>query len=527
MRKYLRLALLALSLALSGSDISLAAFPHASGANPVIPIPTAITFAPSAPSVLDSFTGTIAAISVTTSNGSPFTGTLGFGPPNNDDSGHFIISGANLNTNGALPSGTSTQNVTVTATENATTISQNLAIAVTGTGGGTQMAAARAAACVNCWFDTATTVATNATMSVVHWACTAQPCSSNGQPGTPPGAPTTTMVNGNSGIEGFFSQWCGGSYDTTHNWVMVGCGSHSEYCGNDLYVFDMATLQWRRINAPSDMTGYGCPGAGGTKYSDGQPANPHTYGGGTFIPGFGTVQIGDCGVQNGGCSTESWKIDLSAQSANSYSSWSAIAALFNDPTGGAAAYDSGTNALYFFKAGFGLEKLSPPYTGTYSAVGSGQFCGLYMSVAIKPNTSAISLGDKGDTNGCTNVNGFQVMSITTGATTATSVGGTASSCVSMLAPGFVYDSLRDRFVGWCGGTALEGYTGSGSSWTMANLTISGGPTPLCSDVNGTNACVGGKMNNGTWGRFVYDAVDDVYCIVGNSAFNHTYCYRPS
>jgi len=54
------------------------------------------------------------------SDGSPFAGSLGFGSPYYNDGNIFAISGSNLIVNPGgpgIPGGTSTENVTVTATQ--------------------------------------------------------------------------------------------------------------------------------------------------------------------------------------------------------------------------------------------------------------------------------------------------------------------------------------------------------------------------------------------------------------------------
>ena len=62
----------------------------------------------------------VATITVAWSDGTPFTGTLGFAPPYSDDGGIFAISGDKLIINpagpGALALNGTTRNVTVTAT---------------------------------------------------------------------------------------------------------------------------------------------------------------------------------------------------------------------------------------------------------------------------------------------------------------------------------------------------------------------------------------------------------------------------
>lgn len=103
------------------------------------PVPTAIAFSPSAPSIFDNTTtgSFVSTLSVTMSDGSVFSGVLGFTSPNNNDGGLFALSAANLVTNSAMPTGNSTQLVTVSAAQNGTTISASLSIGVVAHGTGT------------------------------------------------------------------------------------------------------------------------------------------------------------------------------------------------------------------------------------------------------------------------------------------------------------------------------------------------------------------------------------------------------
>jgi hypothetical protein len=63
----------------------------------------------------------VATVTVTWSNGAPFTGTLSFGPPNSNGGGVYALSGNNLIINpsgpGVGPAGGSIQNVTIVATQ--------------------------------------------------------------------------------------------------------------------------------------------------------------------------------------------------------------------------------------------------------------------------------------------------------------------------------------------------------------------------------------------------------------------------
>jgi hypothetical protein len=45
--------------------------------------------------------------------------------------------------------------------------------------------------------------------------------------------------------------WSGGAYDTSRNRLLVWGGGHNDYCGNELYAFDVPTMQWIRLTDPS------------------------------------------------------------------------------------------------------------------------------------------------------------------------------------------------------------------------------------------------------------------------------------
>ena len=81
-----------------------------------------ITFDPASPTVPDNTArgAIIATVNVTWSDGSPFTGSLDFGPPFGDDGGKFALSGKQIIVNPKGPglSGSGNRlNVTIVATQ--------------------------------------------------------------------------------------------------------------------------------------------------------------------------------------------------------------------------------------------------------------------------------------------------------------------------------------------------------------------------------------------------------------------------
>lgn len=85
---------------------------------PPAPVPV-INFNPTQPSMPDTTpVGTqISQLVITMSDGSAFTGSVGFGSPYSSDAGICAIQGTNLILGANLPPGSSTQHCTITATQ--------------------------------------------------------------------------------------------------------------------------------------------------------------------------------------------------------------------------------------------------------------------------------------------------------------------------------------------------------------------------------------------------------------------------
>lgn len=92
--------------------------------------------------------------------------------------------------------------------------------------------------------------------------------------------PVPPGVNGPPSI---MSEWSGGAYDSRRDRLIVWGGGHSGYAGNEVYVFELATLKWRRLTEPSRATG-GDPASG--YYPDGLPRARHTYDYVEYVPGI-------------------------------------------------------------------------------------------------------------------------------------------------------------------------------------------------------------------------------------------------
>ncbi len=83
-------------------------------------------------------------------------------------------------------------------------------------------------------------------------------------------------VQGIMGIDGV-TAYSGGVFDTKRNRLVIWGGGHSDYHGNELYAFDVMSLQWQRLTEPSQ------PNLCEQVNGDGTPNSRHTYNGIAYI----------------------------------------------------------------------------------------------------------------------------------------------------------------------------------------------------------------------------------------------------
>ncbi len=81
--------------------------------------------------------------------------------------------------------------------------------------------------------------------------------------------------------------WSGGAYDSARERLVVWGGGHSDYAGNEVYVFDVETLAWSRLDDPSALAGF-CDGSSCQPQAqvmpDGRPPLRHTYNSMVYVP---------------------------------------------------------------------------------------------------------------------------------------------------------------------------------------------------------------------------------------------------
>lgn len=382
-------------------------------------------------------------------------------------------------------------------------------------------AALNATPCTPCWTDLGAAVGTAPTVNSVVWACAATPC-----PSAPATADTAATLFENSGPTCIFACWAGGALDSDHEQLVIWGGGHQGYGGNELYAFKLSTLTWSRLSVPSDISAWLAGGGVTQVLPDGQPAASHTYDGQTYVPGVGLFSIGECGVNTGGCSGDSFKVNLATLNPTQFNSWTAITSWSPGPAlvDQMAHYDSSSNAIYATTASASLWKLASPFNGTWTCLGTctDQTLSFHQTAALRPGVEMVAAGGNGDNVGGNA--GLKVWSLSTGNLSHSGWLGD-STIPNANAPGFVWDSHAGKYVGWNGGTTV--YLLDPATWTFTAHTVSGSNTvtPLCVGTVGTVCDSNGQALDGTFGRFQYDAAHNAFVVV-NSTTSHVYALKP-
>jgi hypothetical protein len=309
---------------------------------------------------------------------------------------------------------------------------------------------------------------------------------------------------GNTGPSSIMIAWSGGAYDTNRDRLIVWGGGHSDYAGNELYVFDLTTLKWTRLTDPSNPTG-GSESSG--VYGDGRPRSTHTYSELTFSANTGKFYYIGLGAvwQNGAHSHKSGAFNFQTNN------WEDIAA---KPSIGlnrsnVVAYDSQTGKIW---VNAGEERTMMSYDPAANAwqtyaEWSQQFLPvtLYATAAISPaDRQMVAVGN----------NQFFVWDLRNPSQVSVPKVNGSSAVVSQNAPGFVFDSATGKYVGWVGGATVYTLDPKTLAWTTVAPAAGNTVVP-------TN-----PPSQGTYGRFQYSPRRNVFVVV-NGIDQDVYVYRLS
>ncbi len=294
--------------------------------------------------------------------------------------------------------------------------------------------------------------------------------------------------------------WNSGVYDTDRDQLVLFGGGHMDYSGNEVYAFgplSSSTPTWRRLTNPS------IPPANDSSYApDGRPVSRHTYGLIDYMPAPYNRMV-SCAIGSGYSSGSGWgAMDFFDFTVDGFTGepWS------RGPTPPSnrwtfnawCVYNPVTRKLWYQDTGNGQSRLQQydPATNAWSSHATNN-PDSEASAAI--DTSRNLLVSTGRLNGTVvydlnNPNSAPVQVTTTG----------PKNVEEGKFPGFQYDPVNDRFLGWDGGATV--YTLSipanprTGTWVWSTIALDPGNNVTPTGVAGPKI-VG--YETGTYGRFRY------------------------
>jgi hypothetical protein len=310
--------------------------------------------------------------------------------------------------------------------------------------------------------------------------------------------PLHDQMFGATGPDSIMIAWSGGVLDTNNDSLIVWGGGHADYYGNEVYSFSLKTLTWTKLDNPSlenpDITVNINP--------DGTPVSTHTYDSLAFIPGLNSMFVAGEWGNRATDSTQSWLFNPDIQNPNSTGVWQQAANYTAGLIDTIAAYDPVTQNVFAINSNHGLESYNPS-TNSWTVIGNTPVAGWAETGALDPADHILVTTGQGH---------LSVVNLTTGAVVQPTSSGD-QTVQNGASPGFVWDSAANLFVGWNGGSTLYTLDPHTWQWTahaaVADNTIM--PTAAAS--------------NGTFGRFQYDAADNVFVVV-NDISQDVYVYKP-
>ncbi len=304
------------------------------------------------------------------------------------------------------------------------------------------------------------------------------------------------------GPRGVIDAWCGGAYDTARDRLVLWGGGHYDYSGNELYAFDVNSLQWSRLTEPSNPVTEGA-----AYYPDGNPTARHTYnmiqysaaidrfisaGSGSYAPdggiSFQTVDLFDFANSN-------WERgqDLPSDGGN---------------IGRITAVDTATGDIWTHgtSSGAKLARLDVA-TGTWTTHASLPL-EIYATAAIDPARRIMVA--VGGYNADRNFYVWDLDNPDTAPTSPTTSGATDLEYGAQN--GFVFDPNSGLFVGWDGGSSV--YTLDPATWAWNRV----------SAASGNSVSPGQPNETGTYGRFRFIPSKNAFVVV-NQEDDNVFFYK--
>jgi hypothetical protein len=294
--------------------------------------------------------------------------------------------------------------------------------------------------------------------------------------------------------------WCSGAMDTKRDRLIVWGGGHGDYVGNEIYVFDLNTLAWERLNDPSDPPAVEVPHA-----PDGGPCSRHTYEYIDYVPnidrfcsfgGSGFWQSGQTGTDHTDCfdfETLKWEER-------------AVTPGCGGRIGATSAYDPSTGYIWYHgTASYSWPAHWDPLTDSWTVHGKTwtmESMSYYVTMEIDPLKKKMVACGGGDFH-------LWDISVDTGWILYGSETSSGSGVNGAASPGLAYDPVTEKIIGWRSGQTVYSLDLDNNTWTSHSA-------------SGANP--GSPCGTGTFGRFRYCPNKNVFVVVNSNTAN-VFIYR--
>lgn len=296
--------------------------------------------------------------------------------------------------------------------------------------------------------------------------------------------------------------WSGAAYDSKRERILFQGGGHGDYAGNEVYAFDLNTLRWSRIWGPSEMIPSKEASEGRAAYPDGNPAAVHSYDGLNYLPDLDKLWRGGGSLWSGsgGGTRASWFLDLSTLR------WQRLADSQVLGVSVASEYDPVTGHVFAFSDRQTLGEYNPR-TNTWTNRGE-IFHGEEQVAAIDPGRRLFVRVGNGD---------LSHFNINTGRITLAERTRGPQNVVTARGPGFVFDTVIRKFVGWAGGTSV--YVLDPAKWNWAEVAAAATNTVAPPTIFGADV---GKIL--VMSKFLYVPAKNIYVLV-QTVDTNVYVYK--
>lgn len=297
-------------------------------------------------------------------------------------------------------------------------------------------------------------------------------------------------IQGRSGPSAVISGWSGAAFDSKRQRLLVWGGGAVDYFGNEVYAFDVPSLRWERVTEPTPD-----PQVGQSFNADGTPSARSTFNGLAYIAHadrFFAMGGSLAEREGGGRSSDiTWTLDLETRK------WENRNPALKGPLGGGGcncSYDPATRKVWWGSA-LGENDGLWDYDydrNAWTKHNSDSF--RYFTSLVDTKRGLLVVAGSGWLFSYDLRNGKPVR------TPWKTTGG--DPFLASSNPGFDYDPIADRYVGWAGDAvfALDPDT---KIWTVHRPP--GGPKP-------TGVKSGGPAM-GTYGRWRYVSSVEAFIVV--------------